>query len=380
MRNESFHHRSFANVAPCLRGVSLPLEPLVPLSSDAGSGPGGYHAVRTGDGAVIVARRGLVSSHSADLAQQHWSYSSSDWTSLWRDETILIEGAKEGTVCFVDVQTGGCLSRLQCSRDAAVRSVAGGVVVLRGPEAESIFAVERSVGLLWEREWGVTNMHAAGTQGFVLLTRALSEQLVCLDATNGNERWTFIGKKEWEGGDEDQSNRLFDFAIIGEEVVAVTRTGRIYVLAIETGTVLRQAMPEYVGPMLITDTAVFFKQPLGHAAFSHRELREVEHEEYPHLQRALYGNARPTVNGFCITDSAVICTTMHGALVGVSRWPDDSGRYETWSHVLPGVLMPYQLSPFGGDGYLYYECAARHASDLRLVAYRCARQGLQADQ
>lgn len=192
----------------------------------------------------------------------------------------------------------------------------------------------------------------------VLLSDNFERRLLCVDARTGAERWSFEATARGVGDVGRRSQimpaGLPSVTIVGDRVIVITLGGRVVVLALATGDVIAEALVPYAGCYAVTDTSIFFKQAFRMAEFDHRTMVEVDRLEYRADVEPLYGRNEPTVNAVCISDASVVWTTMHGALMAVSRKPGQSGKHTVWSELIPGALMPLGDAPVTYDRYLYF--------------------------
>lgn len=230
-------------------------------------------------------------------------------------------------------------------------------------------AIQWDGSVIWKRETLPSHIRLSGQR--LLLTERFDRQLVCLDASSGAERWCFEAPPEGKGDDALRSQIIPagfpSVTVVGDRVIVLTMGFRIFVLLLETGEVLSRAKPPFAGWYLVTDTSIFFKQAFGLSEFDHRELKEVDRIEYRADVEPLYQGRQVSVNAFCLSEESVIWTTGHGALMGVSRKPGPDGRRVTWSHEIPGAIMPFAEPPTLHGNYLYF---TKKGTNPELLCFR----------
>jgi outer membrane protein assembly factor BamB len=221
---------------------------------------------------------------------------------------------------------------------------------------EGLVAMDDQAHRLWLRASLPTHSVVAG--GLVLLTENLDRELVAVNRADGNEQWRFEAPAEGDGESGRRSQVIPaafpSVTVVGDRVIVLTMNFRVFVLSLATGEVIAQAKPAFPGWYVVTDRSIFFKQAFGLSEFDHRELKEVDRIQYRAEVEPLYKGQQVTVNAFCLSEQSVIWTTMHGALMGVSRKPGVDGRRATWCYEIPGGVMPLAEAPVAYGDYLYF--------------------------
>jgi hypothetical protein len=150
-------------------------------------------------------------------------------------------------------------------------------------------------------------------------------------------------------------------ALIDREVILLTTSPRVYRLGLDRGDVLASGQPPVWGCYLVTDSAIFFKQPHLLSEFDYRQMRETSRTEYRTEVESLYGANNPMVAGFCLTEQSIVWTTMDGSLMAVSRDVGSGGKRRCWTERIGGI-MPLGVPPAAFGDYLY--CAPLAAGGL----------------
>ncbi len=252
-----------------------------------------------------------------------------------------------------DVRSGEVVDHIAYDGIAGLVAVDSHRLLIRG--GGNLAAIRWDGSVLWRRE--TLPGHVLVASDRVLITEKRDRQLACLDAQVGTELWRFEAPPE---GEEDAGRRSQiipagspSVTVVGEHVIVLTMNFRVIILSLETGEVLGQARAPYPGWYVVTDSSVFFKQAFGLSEFDHRVLKEIDRIEYRAEVEPLYQGKQISVNAFCISEESVIWTTMHGALMGISRKPGPDGERVTWCHEVPGALMPLAEAPVVYGDHLY---------------------------
>ncbi len=290
-------------------------------------------------------------------------------SAFWDDAGLLFYGSvpwgNERRILLIDIATGEIRESVVAPRCRFAGHTARTVVVrVSEGDESSLCALDRAtLDELWRCPADPSLVVCPSIGERYLIATESGLRLRCLDAVTGKLVWEFEPP-----GDElarkplDRGNRIGtgfpSVAIAGDRVIVTTIEGKVHALSGETGELLAVETPPFRGPYLLTDTAVFFLQAFGLSEFDHREMREVERIEFRSEVEPLYQGNRPTVNAFWLTEESVIWTTMHGALMAVSRRPGPGNRRRTWMEDL-GALMPIGVSPLGWGDYLYYSAVTR---------------------
>ncbi len=310
---------------------------------------------------VVVNQRGRVSLWSFDLRAIHWACSIPNWgTGPVVHEGRVLVGPTGGAIWALDLLSGGIDERLPHEGPGELMAVDAERLVVRGGGYLTTYDWHGAIA--WKRKTLPT--HVRLSAGVVLLTEGFDRVLLCLDARTGDVRWRFEAPPEAEG-DAGRRSQVIpagfpSVTVVGDRVIVLTISFRVFILSLVTGEIIAQAKPPFSGWYVVTDSSIFFKQAFGLSEFDHRELREVDRIEYQAEVEPLYGDRQVSVNAFCLSEESVIWTTMHGALMGVSRKPVQSERRVTWCHDLPGALMPLAEAPVVHGGYLYFTKKGEH--------------------
>jgi outer membrane protein assembly factor BamB len=325
----------------------------VPLTLVGGAESGEFNGRRSGatalavpDG-VLITCRGRVSLWTQDCSRPIWSEPIEEWATPRRvtdDEVVLAwpgiaQRRRLSNGAIVDEQQG--VRRLLSVWPAGYASTTQAVLRV----------AEWSGRVLWQRELDAASAVVSGR--YLLIGELFPRKLFCFDVHDGTLEWTF----EIPAGREHRDNELATgepcVTVVGDRVLAVTHDRRLFALALETGELLAWTRPEFVGWFQVTDEVIYFLQPFGYSVFDHGTMQERHRMEYEAEVRPLYG-ARPiSFNGACITQDAVIWTTMHETLMGISRLPDLDGRRRTWTYQTPGI-NPLARAPVVAGDYLYH--------------------------
>ncbi len=250
--------------------------------------------------------------------------------------------------------TGEDIRRIEYSRSGVLRLVSEGVCLVE--LSRQFEAIDWEGRVLWSRE--ATPGHVVSGGDRLILSENFERRLVCIDAKTGAVIWQFEAPPQGAGDEARRSQVIAagfpSVRVAGSRVVVITMNFRVFVLSVDSGKILDLGRPTFVGCYEVTESSIFFKQPFGLSEFDHRSLKEVDRVEYETAVAPLYRGMQPTVNAFCLTEESVVWTTMHGALMGVSRKPGPDGRRVTWCEEIPGALMPLAEAPVPHGDYLYY--------------------------
>jgi hypothetical protein len=335
-------HRPLTNLADVTPGVGLPLSKIATIAGTAG-------ALHTQFG-VLVSQNESLALYGEDLASRHWLLPLPKRAELVRWDDNVLLGPVDGNLLEIDIRTGHVSRRLPCTIEGWVRVSDGRVIVVAG--ANKIVCVSAADGrLAWEHDWLVP--HLAYADGRLYLRRDLSDELTCVDIESGACLWAFRASPEGSGGKDDRSHVIFDFGVLPDYVVVVTRNGRVFQLEPLTGRPIAVGRPEVLGLPLVTRQSVFFKSPDGLMEYSHSTLQEISRLQYGAELRKIWKKPLPAVNAYCVTREAVIWTTMAGVMFGVDRRQPNGSR-TCWLDDLEALMPTYQ-PPFVGGSHLYYE-------------------------
>jgi outer membrane protein assembly factor BamB len=268
----------------------------------------------------------------------------------------FVTGPVDGAVPVFDVLTGEVQRLVPYGPKGSMASIADGVYLLRFEERMD--AIDHEGTLLWQRPNDAQPGPAVTDGRHFLLVDNGDRRLVCLDALTGAELWTFKPPQERGGGGRDDTNVIMtgfpSLAIVGDRVIVIPNSLRVYSLALQTGEVLAAVRPEFRGWYLVTETSIYFKRQFGLSEFDHREMREVDRIEYQSDVEPLYEGNKPTVRAFWVSQESVIWTTACGSIMAVSRRPGPGGRRTVWMERLPNALIPIASPPVSYGDYLYY--------------------------
>lgn len=329
-------------------GLSVPLQQAGELDGDAGFGAGAAIPTPTPLG-MLVSRKRCVSLHDASF-QEIWRWVAADWAAPFALRRMVLAGPLEGRLFELDLATGQVLRDIPCEGVASVQAAGDDLIVVR--RVPALEAIDRLGRRLWRIEEAVGGVKLC-TDDRLFIVRDGWRRLTCISAGSGDVLWEFSPEYEYGGGLQDTSSQLFAFAIVERRVIAIARNGRVFSLSVANGEVLNVGRAEFVGIPRITATSVFFVTPYGYSEFSHVEMKELHRDEYHEAVQPLYKGATPAVHAFTITNHSVIWTTRHAAMMGVSRKQDAPRK--TWTHLVPGSLMPIAQHPFVFRDGLYYE-------------------------
>lgn len=336
-----------------MKGLRLPLVESGRVDGNTGSGRSAPSVCPVSVG-VLVNQRGRVSLWSFDLKALRWARSVPGWgTGPLVHESKAMVGPTGGSVWSFDVQSGEVVAKVPYERVGELVAADSQRLLVRG--GGFLTALNWDGQVIWKRETLPT--HVRLREESVLITEKLDRLLVCLKAGTGDELWRFEAP---EGqGDVGRRSQIIppgfpSVTVVGDRVIVLTMGFRIFILSLETGEVLAQTKPPFPGSYVVTETSIFFKQAFGLSEFNHRELKEVDRIEYRAEIEPLYKGNQTTVNAFCLSEESVIWTTMHGALMGVSRRPGPDGKRVTWCQEIPGAIMPLAEAPVVYGDYLYF--------------------------
>lgn len=272
-----------------------------------------------------------------------------------------------GYIHETSLADGKDIRSIEYSRNGVLRAARDGVCLVE--LSRRFEAIDWEGRILWNRE--ATPGHVVSCGDRLIVSENLERRLVCIDARTGSEIWQFEATPEGAGDDAHRSQVILtgfpSVRVTGSRVVVITMNFRVFVLSLDTGRILNQGRPSSSGCYEVTESSIFFKQPFGLSEFDHREFKEVARIEYEADVAPLYKGRQATVNAFCLTEESVIWTTMHGALMGVSRKPGPDGRRATWCEEIPGALMPLAEAPIPYGDYLYF---TKKGSDPELLCFR----------
>jgi hypothetical protein len=326
-----------------------------------------------GSEGVVLTSPSALALHDHSLAARKWSLGVLETADgFWEQDGRLYYGSTpkeiggERQIIEVVLQTGQATT---IEIGASVERFVGvnAVTVLMRFKDEGVYWLRARDRVQWRELWREqthAEMSAAqSTDRRYFVPTQFGARLRCLDALTGACLWDF----EPPGRDPskkvlDQWNRIGtgfpSVVVVGDRVIVTTLDCQVYALSVETGELLAHGRPPFRGAYQVTERSVFFKQAFGLSEFDHREMREVDRIEYRAEVEPLYRGTRPTANAFWLNKESVIWTTMHGALMGVSRKPEAGGRRRVWLEEIPGAIMPIAQSPVGYNGYLYYAAAS----------------------
>jgi len=357
--------QGFIETIPHLR---LPLYPVTFLNGDAGHGMSAPVYLPF-DGGLIVTRKGLLSAHSYDFGIRLWAQPVEGWPeAVDYQDSIFIESMQQRTILGFNKYTGNENSRVSIPAEGFLQAVSkrGPIIRHKNKDRNLFEAFDWSGCSLWRHSSCGT---VIPTPGICLIRENLGESLVGLDDSTGTLIWRFSAAKSGDRDGRDTSNEIWggypSVVVLGDRVLVVVVDGRVFSLDRRTGEVLSQGRTPVNGSFQVTPTSIFFAQPFCFSEFDHREMREVNRIEYRDEVQPLYGNHAPTLNAFCFSEEAVIWTTMHGALMGVSREPCFPGKRTTWIEQKAHVLMPLAVPPLIWGNHMYF----RQTSDS--VEYPC---------
>jgi hypothetical protein len=351
----------FIEKVPHLR---LPIARVNWLHGDAGYGMSTPQYIPYEDG-LIISRRGLLSAHNHDLSLQIWEHVVFDWPTPkhFRDEVFV--GGQQRRILGFDKKSGQPTRSIEVPVDAFLFALSGSGPIMGDPRGDVLEGFDWDGKPLWRHNFG----GVIPTAGISLVTGKLNESLIAVDEFSGDVLWRFSAPKTGDRSSRDSTNHICagypGLVPIGERVLVTVLDGRVFSLDRRTGEVLSQGRTPVNGSFQVTPTSIFFAQPFCFSEFDHREMREVNRIEYRDEVQPLYGNHAPTLNAFCFSEEAVVWTTMHGALMGISREPCSPGKRTTWIEQKAHVLMPLAVPPLIWGNYMYF----RQTSDS--VEYPC---------
>jgi hypothetical protein len=303
---------------------------------------------------VVVSQRGSLSLWTHDLKRELWGRAvanEDDWASLvlW-DDLVLTRNARVLSWC--ELATGREILSIEGPR-GTIQSVTDSVVLLYVSEDTAYHAIDRTGRVLWRHSCGPWLTRSSGES--ILIAEEFGRRLRCVRADTGSTAWLFETPPR-SGLGSQQSEIVIGgsgVAVVGSEVIVTLRDGRVLVLDLESGELLRAGESPGFGNFVVTREWLYLQQPYALSQYDYRSMAEVSRIEYEKEIAPLYRDQPATSNAFCLSERAVIWTTMHGAILGVGR--DSTGEQRAvWSEELYGYLMPFAAPPVVYGNYLYY--------------------------
>jgi len=346
-----------ANIVVVTGGLALPLRRL-------GSIQGSVHFLPTEHG-VLVSQPGSIALYTNNLLTKRWQVQVQTFLGIYRYGQAVIGGPFDNTFCLYDIRTGAMVQQVPYEGLAGVVAARDDYILAVNPYTKVFEAIA------WDgaRLWSIPSEHGrvTVTNTVLLVTKEFNEALRCVDAKTGSLLWTFSAPKTGSGAPTDRSNAMVSgfpsVAVVSDRVLVTLADFRVFALSLQTGEVLKTMRPPFVGLYLVTEKCIYFQQPFGLSEFDHREMKEVDRTEYREDVEPLYGGHEITANGFWLTEESVFWTTMHGAIMGVSRTQGEGGKRTVWVDLLQNAIMPIGVPPVGYGDKLY--CATKgRASEL----------------
>jgi len=334
------------------------------ISGDAGHGPSAPNGLPSEHG-LVVTRRGCISLFSHDGSRELWRREMNGWSNtLFRVGDQVLHGPVAGSLTGYDIRSGATTLQIPFEGVAALEGMTGASYLIRDSQAGEVIAIDHSGRVLWRRASSPSHV-VSGIDTYVV-SEALGRRIVRLDARTGEAAWTFeIPDDRAPAGRAERppfvSAGLPSVALIGGEVLLLTTSPRVYRLGLDRGDVVASSQPPVWGVYLVTDSAIFFKQPYALSEFDYRQMREANRVEYRAEVESLYGAKEYMVAGFWLTERSIVWTTMQGALMAASRDPESDGKRRFWAEQIGG-LMPLGVPPTTFRDYLY--CAPRGTGAL----------------
>ncbi len=319
-----------------------------------GSGQAGKPFFMLSKRGVVVSQPGSVSLWTHDLKRELWNRAvanEDDWASLvlW-DDLVLTRNAR--ALYWCELATGREIRATEGPR-GTIQAVTESVVLLYVSGDTAYHAIDRTGRVLWRHSCGPWLARSSGQR--ILIAEEFGRRLRCIRAETGSTSWLFEVPPRGGGGPQQNEIVIGDpgVAIVEQEVIVTLRDGRVLVLDLEGGELLRAGEPPAFGNFVVTRDWLYFQQPYALSQYDYRQMAEVSRIEYEREIAPLYRNQPATSNAFCLSEHAIIWTTMHGALLGVSR-ESTGNRRAAWSDDLHGYLMPFAVPPVVYGNYLYY--------------------------
>ena len=357
--------------------LQLPLLPNSWLSGDAGHGMSTPLWLPYDDG-LILSRKGLLSAHGFDLSTQLWSQPVDEWPNPVDYKNNVFIDVHRRKVMGFDRRTGKELCAVPIPVDSFLYAVSesGPIISHRNKDLYVFEAFDWSGKSLWRHG---TFGSVIPTPGICLIRENLGESLAALDESSGELRWRFSAPKTGDRGPGDISNEISSglpsVIALEDRVIVTVFDGRVFSLDRKKGEVLSQGQTPVNGSFQVTTTSIFFAQPFCFSEFDHQEMREISRLEYREEVEPLYGRHARTMNAFCFSEESIVWTTMHGALMGISRKASPTGKRITWVNQKTDVLMPVATPPLIWGGYLYFrQMAASTNTPCGLLCYRSSNE------
>jgi len=273
---------------------------------------------------------------------------------LW-DDRILTRSA--GVVSWRELATGHEIHTAK-GPNGTIQAVTDSIVLLYVAGETAYQAIDRAGQVLWSHSCGPWLATSSGES--ILIAEDFGRRLRCIGALTGSTTWVFDVPPRDGPGPQQHEIVIGDpgVAVVEREVVVTLRDGRVLVLDLEDGELLRTGEPPLFGNFVVTHDSMYFQQPFTLSQYDHRRMTEVSRLEYQKDVAPLYRDQPATSNAFCLSERAIIWTTMHGALMGISRELKE-GRRAAWSDEIPGSVMPFAVPPVIYGNYLYYSPMGR---------------------
>jgi hypothetical protein len=354
MAKRAIGHRSPDGVTPTIPArFCVPARRLGSLPREAAFHGGKPFFVPSELG-VVVSQRGRLSLHAHDLQRELWrreAANETDWASLvlWDDRVLT---RRDGVVSWRELATGQEIHTAS-GPNGTIQAVTDSVVLFYVAEETAYQAIDHSGQVLWRCSCGPWLATSSGES--ILIVEDFGRRLRCIGALTGSTKWVFDVPPHGGPGLQQHEIVIGDpgVAVVEREVVVTLRDGRVLVLDLESGECLRSGKPPLFGNFVVTRDSLYFQGPFALSRYDYRHMSEVSRLEYQGDVAPCYRDQPGTSNAFCLSERAVIWTTMHGALIGVSRELKD-GLRTVWSDEIPGALMPLAVPPVIYGNYLYY--------------------------
>jgi outer membrane protein assembly factor BamB len=321
------------------------------------TGSGGRGPFSVVDGGVLVTGRQRHALYSRDLRSELWLQTGDDRTpdAPLTDGRTYWMGAGPGVMAEFDCATGTLLHRTNSTVSGSVYAAYEDMLVLVewSGARSGIHGIQRDGREVWQATPAVNDI--AWSRDSIVYASLDGSAVECRSIVSGEHRWRF--EVPPAAGDVRARGDVFvagsgQLAVIDQEVVGILRRGEIVVLSLESGELLRTGRPRFVGPFAIcvTSDAVLTHSGIEFLAFSHKTMREIEHQEYRAYVDRIYAGQRPSAHALWVTKKAVFWTTADGSVVGVER---TLGPPEIWRDHCPGSIMPFGVPPVGHNTHLY---------------------------
>lgn len=340
-------------------GLGLPLKRVSVLESDVGYGTWVPLFVATTDG-VYVSRKGRLSLYAHGLLEETWHRET--WGDLRGVGRDIVCGPAESLVRRYDPR-GEMLAEVHVSGSLHAADEA---CVVTWTEGELV-VTEWSGRVRWRRSSLPNHVLLDGERTF--LVDEIGCRLVCLDSTSGADKWELRAPEERKQPTDWFLAGFPSIAIVRGHLIVIGRDGRVQVVDRETGAIKAMVMPPYIGSFLVSETSVYFFRLSGWSELDLTTLRETARQEYDAEVAHMQGRVLPAA--YWISEESVLWTTLGGQVMGVSRFPDESGKRVWWSDDLKSTLAIAE-PPVHEGGYLYVGTKGRPGSAGELICYRSA--------